>query len=53
MELIVLVWIFSAAIVGTIAKAKGRSFIAWTLLGAIFGIFALVYIVFASRRVRV
>jgi len=37
-----IVWIAAAIITALAAQARGRSFLGWLLLGAVFGVFALI-----------
>ena len=42
MEPLLLIWIAFAIITALAAQARGRAFLPWLLLGALFGIFALI-----------
>jgi hypothetical protein len=44
MGLLVIFWLFMAVCTALIASRKGRNAVGWFLLGAVFGIFALIIV---------
>lgn len=49
MALLIVIWVVVAVLCAVIASNKGRSAVGWFLLGAIFGIFALLIIAVIGR----
>lgn len=50
LTLIIALWIFCAFVSAWLAEQKGYSRASWFLLGALFGVFALLAIGFAPKR---